>query len=325
MSSTNFVRILAILALVLNATTARAQVVQMPSVHSFGTSGAVNVPDMGDATLGGNRSMRSGSVTSGAGPLSSRSFGSGMSGGSASVNAVIIDLQAMDEAILGQTLNDRHSQSKAAAAANKPNAAAGADNGNASGNSKPGRQPKDRTHGPVASGFHAPSTGTPIMNTLTPTRYAQRTDNHPHQVVDRNSYVRALGPPRTEPTAPANDIAGNDNDVRYYLQRASQAEASGRVAAARVYYNMALQRLTPQQLARYEQIRAARSAEAPSEADKKAKAGNNIAGAATASAASNGSNEAGAMAPDASGAASSAANPFDAPAPAADAMGASPF
>lgn len=80
-----------------------AQVVQLPSVQQFGYSGAVSVPDLGDASLGGYRSARSG--ISGGPAIGGRTFGTQNNGGGLSVSATIIDLQAMDQTLLNQPID----------------------------------------------------------------------------------------------------------------------------------------------------------------------------------------------------------------------------
>lgn len=76
------------------------QVVQLPSVASFSYSGSALVPDGGTVGLAGNAYAASSSSSTGWGPYGQRASGSmyGSSGVSASVQ--IIDLQALDEAIL---------------------------------------------------------------------------------------------------------------------------------------------------------------------------------------------------------------------------------
>ena len=77
-----------------------AQVVQLPSVHNFSYTGGALVPDGGTATLGGVGYGRSGSVSRGFGPLANRARGGRLAGSTASVSVQIIDLRALDDAIL---------------------------------------------------------------------------------------------------------------------------------------------------------------------------------------------------------------------------------
>ncbi len=79
---------------------APAQVVQLPSVGNFSYSGAAWVPDAGTVGLAGNSYARSGSVNSGWGPYGSRASGSMYGTSAISTSVQIIDLQALDDAIL---------------------------------------------------------------------------------------------------------------------------------------------------------------------------------------------------------------------------------
>lgn len=76
-----------------------AQVVQLPSFRQFSTTGSVLVPDGGTTLLGGNSTSSSGSRRQGL----NRSFGSSAGVAQATASVTIIDLQAMDEQILGGT------------------------------------------------------------------------------------------------------------------------------------------------------------------------------------------------------------------------------
>ena len=74
-----------------------AQVVQLPSISTFSYSGTVLVPDSGSAYLGGRYAAASSSQRR----LGSRAAGLSIGVSGASVHATIIDLNAMDRAILG--------------------------------------------------------------------------------------------------------------------------------------------------------------------------------------------------------------------------------
>ncbi len=98
------VRLVVLIALAIplgSATIVSAQVVQLPGQHAFSSSGSVLVPDGGTADLGGIGRSSQGSVQSGFGPLSNRASGSSRGGSTMSVSVRIIDLEALDEAILG--------------------------------------------------------------------------------------------------------------------------------------------------------------------------------------------------------------------------------
>ena len=79
----------------------QAQVVQLPVVHNFSYTGGAIVPDAGTAYLGGNMHSGSGSVSRGGGPWNqNRAFGSTTGASHMSASVQVIDLAAMDEAIL---------------------------------------------------------------------------------------------------------------------------------------------------------------------------------------------------------------------------------
>jgi hypothetical protein len=85
---------------------AAAQVVQLPSFHSFSTQTTVEVPDGGDAFLGGFNSAASGNSQRGIPGLPSRPFtnaasGSSRGASSVSVSAQIHDFDTMENALIG--------------------------------------------------------------------------------------------------------------------------------------------------------------------------------------------------------------------------------
>lgn len=84
----------------------RAQVLQQPAIRTFGGSTTVSVPDRGSVTLGGISSAASGRKVYGPGYRGS-SIGLERSASSVSVGVTIIDLHAMDEAILAQGQADQ--------------------------------------------------------------------------------------------------------------------------------------------------------------------------------------------------------------------------
>ena len=59
------------------------------------------------------------------------------------------------------------------------------------------------------------------------------------------------------PTVPVHTSLA-EADVRFYLKMGQEAESANRVMAARVYYRMAVEAMTPDMLARYEKILADR-------------------------------------------------------------------
>jgi len=81
--------------------TAESQVVQLPSVRNFSYSGGALVPDQGSAVMAGNSYTSSGSVSSGWGPYGTRASGHTFGTSVSSASVQIIDLRALDDAILG--------------------------------------------------------------------------------------------------------------------------------------------------------------------------------------------------------------------------------
>lgn len=78
-----------------------AQVVQLPTVRNFSYSGSALVPDGGTMSLGGVSRSATGRVNrGGVAPLSSAARGGRLGGSSLTASVQIIDLRALDEAIL---------------------------------------------------------------------------------------------------------------------------------------------------------------------------------------------------------------------------------
>jgi hypothetical protein len=76
--------------------------VQLPTFSFFTVQTAVSVPDRGGTFLGGINTARDGSTSRGFGPLRNRGSGSERGASLVSVHATIIDLRAIDEAILAE-------------------------------------------------------------------------------------------------------------------------------------------------------------------------------------------------------------------------------
>lgn len=93
-------RSLALVCLLLNTSSLQAQItVQQPVIRATGVGTTVSVPDRGRVFLGGVSSAESFRQSYGPFP-SGASRGYGLSGGAMSASVYVIDLQAMDEAIL---------------------------------------------------------------------------------------------------------------------------------------------------------------------------------------------------------------------------------
>lgn len=208
-----------------NATIARAQVVQLPSQHVFGSSGSVVVPDGGAADLGGIGSSSQGSMQSGFGPLSNRASGGAVGGTSMSVSVRIIDLEALDEAILA------------------------------------GASPRVSTATPTSAASTASTTSTAGT---TPTALAPavpaRSSTSQRVGADPGQWQRVLSGGSTSP-APAN-LSSLESDIRYYVQQGERAERAGSYQAARVYFQLARKAMTPELIERYQRVVSARTAEA---------------------------------------------------------------
>jgi hypothetical protein len=96
--------------LILSATVASAQTVQLPTFHQFGVSTTVSVPDRGSTSLGGMRRSATGSNQFGAPGLpGNRSGGAGMQGGGVGVSVQIHDFDAMDQDLHQQAAGMRGS------------------------------------------------------------------------------------------------------------------------------------------------------------------------------------------------------------------------
>ncbi|MEM8677973.1 MAG: hypothetical protein AAGF97_01345 [Planctomycetota bacterium] len=90
----------------------RQTTIQLPTIRTFGVQTTVSVPDRGTTHLGGVTRGWAGSQSRGVPglgrlpgvgrPFQQRAFGAGMAATNSSVSAQIIDLQAMDEALLSE-------------------------------------------------------------------------------------------------------------------------------------------------------------------------------------------------------------------------------
>ena len=203
-----------------------AQVVQLPSFRNFSYSGGAWVPDGGTVDLGGSRYAASSSSTRGWGPFAGRATGSGLGGTSVSASVQIIDLQAMDEAIL--------SSGTASSA------------GNASASSTPSGQTATGTSSTAIASPLPLDAGRRFLSSPDAEEMAAAAVD-----TDPNAWQRALsGSGINKPLTPSQA----ESDVRYYIERGREAEQANRVLAARVYYKMALEAMTPEILERYRRI-----------------------------------------------------------------------
>lgn len=215
-----------------SATIACAQIVQLPGQHAFSSSGSVLVPDGGTANLGGIGRSSQGSVQSGFGPFSNRASGSSRGGSTMSVSVRIIDLEALDEAILGVASPRASAASTTAVAPDAPVAVT----------LPPDRAPLDRSPADLAPS--APN-GSPTSARVG---------------ADPGQWQRALSGGGISPV-PIN-LSLLESDIRYFVQQGERAERAGSYQAARVYYQMARKAMTPELEMRYQRAVAARSTEA---------------------------------------------------------------
>ncbi len=213
------------LALLLSAmftSTGLSQVVQLPSFRNFSYSGGALVPDQGSAAMAGNSYASSGSVTSGWGPYGTRASGHTFGTSLSSASVQIIDLRALDDAILGTNLGS--SSARAAA----PQAIVNA--------STPTRRSL------VGGGVNAAP--------ITP-------------LTDPGKWQRVLA--GGHPSVPVHTSLA-ESDIRFYLKMGQDAEAANRLMAARVYYRMAVDAMTPEMQVRYAKIISDRKEAAAAEA-----------------------------------------------------------
>jgi hypothetical protein len=203
-----------VMALFMMTSSAAAQVVQLPSYRNFSYSGSAWVPDGGTAALGGAGYAAGSSLTRGYGPAASRAVGSSVGGTSITASVQIIDLKALDDAILSVNVPI------------DPNApqVISADSPAAEG----GRSFISSVDAPPAIGVN------PIDATA-----------------DAGKWQRALsGPGLSKPVHPSLVAS----DIRFYLRRGKEAEQANRILAARVYYKMAMEAMTPELRERYDRI-----------------------------------------------------------------------
>lgn len=230
---------LAMAVLVSSSQRGLAQIVQLPSLHKFSSTGSVLVPDDGGrAMLGGSGAAQHGSTSSSFGPLSNRAQAGSAGGSTLSASVQIIDLEALDQAILASATPRTSMVGPAAppaTVAGGPAASPGTDN------------LQDVGQRARLSSRYSDST-------------RQLSANYTEQVnADPGAWQRALSGGGAPPIANASMVESN---VRYYVELGEQAERSGSAQAARVYYRLARQAMTPELEKQYENALRARAAEA---------------------------------------------------------------
>ena len=208
--------LLAVLLIVGGPKVASGQVVQLPTFRNFSYSGGAWVPDRGTTSLGGN--YRSRNASSQFGPYAGRNISSSRGGSSLTESVRIIDLQAMDDAILSGSTSGTGN----ATSANLPGA--------------PGR----RTMVAVPS---EPKTK----------ELAKVGRSFPDRVL-------SSGLTSSQSKKPASNQSVAEQDVRYYMKLGKDAEAANRMSAARVYYRLAVESMTPAMIERYKRAMAEKKA-----------------------------------------------------------------
>ncbi len=230
-----FVIALAVGAIVTCVPFAEAQVVQLPSTRSLSYSGSVLVPDGGTASLGGAGYSSFGSRRSGWGPMSGRSTANGIGGSAMAASVNIIDLAAMDEAILGAAGNRTAPTGKS-----------------------PSLDATSSTDRGASNLGEAISPASAESSTRPKTHATSLVENESARVgADPGKWQRVLSGGNS---GRLSDPTLLESDIRYYLMRGEAAEQAGSLMAARVYYKMARDLMTPELVERYQRILAERKA-----------------------------------------------------------------
>ncbi len=185
--------------------TCLGQVVQLPSVRNFSYSGSFWVPDSGTLAVAGSGAGFATSSSRGWGPYGgSRGLQSAAGGTAITTSVHIIDLQALDEAIL--------SGGRSAATSAK----------------QPSVSPQPQRN------YLSSSTAGPSSTR----ELASRSNSGQWQRALAGGGLQAPKPPSV-----------------------AEAEQANHIVAARVYYRMAVEAMTPELIQRYQQILAEREAE----------------------------------------------------------------
>jgi len=217
------------------ASVGQCQVVQLPSVRNFSMTGGVSVPDGGTASLGGTGYSATSSSSRGPLPFGTRAMGGVAAGASLSASVQIIDLDAMDEALLGRqpqsavaALSTTARAASTAAASQVPAATTG-------GPLNPKNAARDRL---IGAGDLLYSTKDLRPRRVTPDHWARILSSE-----DPAGY-------RGDPTVAPPELA--DTNIRHFLRLGREAEQAGRTHSASVYFRMARDAMSPQLKQRYE-------------------------------------------------------------------------
>ncbi len=225
-----------------------AQVVQLPTVRNFSVTGGASVPDGGTALLGSSGYSATSSTTRGPFPLGSRAIGGISAGASMTASVQIIDLDALDEALLGRATNTASSAGDMAGstAANLADERAKQSN-NAKGSAGP-LDPQDAARDRL-------SNANSLLSNSKQVRARRVTSDHWARVLSSED---PLGY-RSDPTLAPPNL--KDSNIRHFLELGRAAEQAGRINAANVHYRMALEAMSPELKQRYQRALERQAAE----------------------------------------------------------------
>lgn len=186
-----------------------ATTVQLPTFSYFTVNTTVSVPDRGGAYLGGIHRARDSSTTRGFGPLANRGIGSDRMAGGVSVHATIIDHEELDRAVLAEAAVKRVPADPAVAKAEAISRHVGRDP--IAANSGRGADPES------SGGSHLPLAG----------------------ARGRADAVESVAAIKARNAAAAEE---RDSEAAAYFAKAQAAEAEGKSAVAKIYYQMVARR-----------------------------------------------------------------------------------
>lgn len=223
-----------------------AQVVQLPTVRNFSVSGGALVPDGGTASLGGSGYSANSSSSRGPFPLGTRTIGGIASGASMTASVQIVDLDAMDEALLGRPISVASTNGATSAGTTAKSSGDSTSTG-ATPNSP--LDPNDAARDRLTSAKG-------LLNNSKEVQARRITSDHWARVLSSED---PLGY-REDPTLAPADM--DDSNIRHFLQLGRAAEQAGRSQAASVHYRMAMDAMSPALKERYQLALERQAAEA---------------------------------------------------------------
>jgi hypothetical protein len=211
------------------------QVVQLPSVRNFSMTGGVSVPDGGTASLGGTGYSATSRSARGPFPLGTRAMGGVAAGASLSVSAQIIDLDAMDEALLGRQPGASTASASVAASAGSTSSASATPAAATGGPLDPQNAARNRLK--AAGG---------LLSSAKDLRPRRVTPDHWVRILSSEDPAGYRG----DPTVAPPELA--EANTHHFLRLGREAEQAGRPHSASVYYRMAVDAMSPQLKQRYQ-------------------------------------------------------------------------